>query len=86
MPGAISTGLQRHMSREELRDRGWVDDNGEAASWWKEPQQGARDACSGRPSPLNWTAWEGNISRTARLLCRGLEATRDSLVSTYRTR
>lgn len=43
-PGAIRTGLQQHLSQEDLRTRGWVDEQG---NWidttlnWKTPAQGA---------------------------------------------
>jgi NAD(P)-dependent dehydrogenase (short-subunit alcohol dehydrogenase family) len=36
MPGAINTGLQRHLDEEALRERGWLDTSG-----WKTPEQGA---------------------------------------------
>src|SRR5579884_1147393 len=41
-PGGIRTGLQQHLSREDLLARGWIDEQG---NWlitsWKSPQQGA---------------------------------------------
>ncbi|TCO52621.1 SDR family NAD(P)-dependent oxidoreductase [Actinocrispum wychmicini] len=36
MPGAISSGLQRHLSADDMRARGWDDRSG-----WKTPSQGA---------------------------------------------
>lgn len=42
MPGAIHTPLQRHLSDEDLRARGWLDDEGKAVlDDWKTPPQGA---------------------------------------------
>lgn len=42
MPGAIHTPLQRHLSDEELRARGWIDEAGnDVQTGWKTPQQGA---------------------------------------------
>ncbi|MCO5993840.1 SDR family NAD(P)-dependent oxidoreductase [Actinoallomurus rhizosphaericola] len=38
MPGAIRTGLQRHMSQEELAARGW---DTATPPGWKTPEQGA---------------------------------------------
>ena len=43
MPGAIMTGLQRHMPARELLARGWAAPDGRPAGppGWKTPQQGA---------------------------------------------
>jgi NAD(P)-dependent dehydrogenase (short-subunit alcohol dehydrogenase family) len=42
MPGAIHTGLQRHLSPDDLRRRGWLGASGTAVSaGWKTPEQGA---------------------------------------------
>jgi NAD(P)-dependent dehydrogenase (short-subunit alcohol dehydrogenase family) len=42
MPGAIRTGLQRHLSAAQLRERGWLDaEGGWAAAGWKTAEQGA---------------------------------------------
>jgi len=42
MPGAIRTGLQRHLTDADLRERGWLDAGGGwAAAGWKTAEQGA---------------------------------------------
>jgi NAD(P)-dependent dehydrogenase (short-subunit alcohol dehydrogenase family) len=43
MPGGVHTPLQRHLSDDELRARGWMDPDGRftAPAEWKTPQQGA---------------------------------------------
>jgi NAD(P)-dependent dehydrogenase (short-subunit alcohol dehydrogenase family) len=42
MPGAINTPLQRHLSTEDLRARGWIDGDGHVVgNNWKTPEQGA---------------------------------------------
>ncbi len=40
-PGAIMTDLQRHLSREELLTRKWIDEDGNPNPWFKTPQEGA---------------------------------------------
>lgn len=40
-PGGILTDLQRHMPREELRARHWIDDEGNPNPLFKTPQEGA---------------------------------------------
>lgn len=40
-PGGIITDLQRHMPREELVQRGWVDENGTPNPRFKTPEEGA---------------------------------------------
>lgn len=40
-PGAILTPLQRHLTRDEMRDAGWIDEHGRAADYFKTPAQGA---------------------------------------------
>ncbi len=40
-PGAIMTDLQRHMTREELLARKWVDEQGNPNPLFKTPQEGA---------------------------------------------
>jgi NAD(P)-dependent dehydrogenase (short-subunit alcohol dehydrogenase family) len=40
-PGSIRTGLQQHMSYEEMRALGWYDDAGNLVSYFKTPEQGA---------------------------------------------
>ena len=41
MPGAIVTGLQRHMPKEEQIKRGWIDENGKGNEFFKSIEQGA---------------------------------------------
>jgi NAD(P)-dependent dehydrogenase (short-subunit alcohol dehydrogenase family) len=41
-PGGIMTPLQRHLSQEEMRDRGWIDKDGRPVNPnFKSPEQGA---------------------------------------------
>jgi NAD(P)-dependent dehydrogenase (short-subunit alcohol dehydrogenase family) len=40
-PGGIMTSLQRHMSTAEIRERGWVDENGKVNERFKTVEQGA---------------------------------------------
>jgi len=41
MPGGIMTPLQRHLSREEMVDFGWIDEDGKINERFKTPEQGA---------------------------------------------
>ncbi len=41
MPGGVMTALQRHLSREEMTDFGWIDEAGEVHAGFKTPEQGA---------------------------------------------
>ena len=41
MPGGIRTPLQRHLTDEEMRGFGWVDENGKLNDRFKTPEQGA---------------------------------------------
>jgi len=41
MPGGIMTPLQRHLSREEMTDFGWINEKGEVNARFKTPEQGA---------------------------------------------
>jgi NAD(P)-dependent dehydrogenase (short-subunit alcohol dehydrogenase family) len=51
-PGAILTPLQRHMTRREMVDAGWVDENGELADpGFKTPEQGAATQVWAATSP-----------------------------------
>jgi NAD(P)-dependent dehydrogenase (short-subunit alcohol dehydrogenase family) len=50
-PGGIWTPLQRHLSREEMIDRGWIDESGEALHRFKTPPQGAATTCWAATSP-----------------------------------
>jgi NAD(P)-dependent dehydrogenase (short-subunit alcohol dehydrogenase family) len=40
-PGAILTPLQRHLTRDEMRAAGWIDEQGRPADYFKTPDQGA---------------------------------------------
>ncbi|CAM3875213.1 oxidoreductase [Nocardioides zeicaulis] len=40
-PGGIMTDLQRHMPREELLERGWIDEDGNPNPMFKTPAEGA---------------------------------------------
>ncbi|WP_159942679.1 MULTISPECIES: SDR family NAD(P)-dependent oxidoreductase [unclassified Nocardiopsis] len=51
-PGAILTPLQRHMTRAEMVDRGWVDEDGNLADpGFKTPEQGAATQVWAATSP-----------------------------------
>ena len=50
-PGGIMTGLQKHMTEEEIRSRGWVDEHGEPNPLFKTPAQGASTATWVATSP-----------------------------------
>jgi NAD(P)-dependent dehydrogenase (short-subunit alcohol dehydrogenase family) len=51
-PGAILTPLQRHLTKAEMVDRGWIDDNGALADPdFKTPQQGAATHAWAATSP-----------------------------------
>ena len=42
VPGAVRTGLMRHLSEAEFRARGWIDAEGnDLRQGWKSPEQGA---------------------------------------------
>lgn len=43
-PGGIMTELQRHMPREDLLKRGWIDEDGNPNPLFKSPEQGAATA------------------------------------------
>ncbi|MFG2041834.1 SDR family NAD(P)-dependent oxidoreductase [Dactylosporangium sp. NPDC048998] len=40
-PGAVLTPLQRHLTHDEMRDAGWIDEHGRPADYFKTPAQGA---------------------------------------------
>lgn len=50
-PGGIMTNLQRHMSAEEIKSRGWVDDQGNVNELFKTPEQGASTSTWAATSP-----------------------------------
>lgn len=50
-PGGILTPLQRHLTREEMMERGWVDADGNAIMRFKTPEAGAATATWAATSP-----------------------------------
>ncbi len=51
-PGGILTPLQRHLSHQEMVDRGWIDEDGrEIGQGFKTPEQGAATTCWAATSP-----------------------------------
>ncbi|WP_031485553.1 SDR family NAD(P)-dependent oxidoreductase [Streptomyces bicolor] len=52
-PGAILTPLQRHMAKEEMVERGWIDENGTPLNpeGFKNPRQGAATQVWAATSP-----------------------------------
>jgi NAD(P)-dependent dehydrogenase (short-subunit alcohol dehydrogenase family) len=55
-PGGIMTDLQRHLTKEEQIERGWIDESGEiserAAPFFKTPAQGAATTLWAATSPM----------------------------------
>jgi len=50
-PGGILTPLQRHLSREEMVERGWIDEDGTPLQRFKTPEQGASTATWAATAP-----------------------------------
>ncbi|GAB3648206.1 SDR family NAD(P)-dependent oxidoreductase [Glycomyces tarimensis] len=50
-PGPIKTPLQRHLTFEEQREAGWLDEEGNAVDWFKTPEQGAATQTWAAASP-----------------------------------
>jgi NAD(P)-dependent dehydrogenase (short-subunit alcohol dehydrogenase family) len=50
-PGAILTPLQRHLTKQEMVDRGWIDENGDTLMEFKSPEQGAATSAWAATSP-----------------------------------
>ncbi|MFF1630743.1 oxidoreductase, partial [Streptomyces sp. NPDC058272] len=52
-PGGILTPLQRHLAKEEMVERGWIDENGEPLNpeGFKTPEQGAATEVWAATSP-----------------------------------
>jgi NAD(P)-dependent dehydrogenase (short-subunit alcohol dehydrogenase family) len=51
-PGGILTPLQRHLSKQEMVDRGWIDEDGNPANpGFKTPEQGAATSVWAATSP-----------------------------------
>ncbi|MFQ4149149.1 SDR family NAD(P)-dependent oxidoreductase [Arthrobacter sp. LAPM80] len=51
-PGGIMTGLQRHLSQEEMVAAGWMDSTGKLKDGFKTPEQGAATSVWSATSPL----------------------------------
>ena len=51
-PGGIMTNLQRHMSAESIRERGWVREDGSMPPGFKTPEQGASTSTMVAVSPV----------------------------------
>ena len=64
-PGGILTPLQRHLTQEEMRERGWIDEHGnQIGAGFKSPEQGAATQ-AWTPPPGSSTAWAACTARTA---------------------
>lgn len=63
-PGEILTPLTRHVSREEMLDAGWVDEQGNVSGSFKTPEQGAATQVWAATSP-DWRASAVSTARTA---------------------
>lgn len=63
-PGEILTPLTRHVSREEMLDAGWVDEQGNVSGSFKTPEQGAATQVWAATSP-DWRASAASTARTA---------------------
>ncbi|HEY0808270.1 MAG TPA: SDR family NAD(P)-dependent oxidoreductase [Pseudonocardiaceae bacterium] len=50
-PGGIMTPLQRHLTRQEMLDRGWIDEAGNVIAAFKTPEQGAATTVWAATSP-----------------------------------
>jgi NAD(P)-dependent dehydrogenase (short-subunit alcohol dehydrogenase family) len=51
-PGGILTPLQRHLTQEEMRERGWIDEHGnQVGAGFKSPEQGAATQVWAATSP-----------------------------------
>ena len=50
-PGGIATPLQRHLSREEMRASGWIDEDDNVIGEFKTPEQGAATTVWAATSP-----------------------------------
>ncbi len=51
-PGGIMTGLQRHLTREEMIAAGWMDETGKVRDGFKTTEQGAATSVWAATSPL----------------------------------
>jgi NAD(P)-dependent dehydrogenase (short-subunit alcohol dehydrogenase family) len=50
-PGVIATNLSRHLSQEEMRAAGWIDEHGNPSGQFKTPEQGAATTVWAAASP-----------------------------------
>ena len=50
-PGGILTPLQRHLTKQEMVERGWIDEQGNALMEFKSPEQGASTSAWAATSP-----------------------------------
>jgi NAD(P)-dependent dehydrogenase (short-subunit alcohol dehydrogenase family) len=50
-PGGILTPLQRHLTKQEMVERGWIDEQGNALMEFKSPEQGASTSAWAASSP-----------------------------------
>ncbi|MBR8744047.1 SDR family NAD(P)-dependent oxidoreductase [Nocardiopsis sp. MG754419] len=65
-PGAIRTSLQRHMSTEEMVDRGWIDAQGTVVNpTFKSPEQGAATQV--------WAATSPRLAHLGGLYCENVD-------------
>ncbi|MCB0969221.1 MAG: SDR family NAD(P)-dependent oxidoreductase [Ilumatobacter sp.] len=60
-PGGIMTELQRHLPQEEMRERGWIDDDGNVNPLFKSPEQGAATSV--------WAATSPSLAGTGGVYC-----------------
>lgn len=65
-PGGILTPLQRHLPKEEMVERGWIDENGTPLNpaGFKTPNRVRPPRCGRRPRP-SCPAWAASTARTA---------------------
>ena len=61
-PGGIVTPLQRHLSREEMRAAGWIDDDDNMIGEFKTPEQGA--------ATTPWAATSPQLEGKGGVYCR----------------
>ena len=65
-PGGIMTPLQRHLSQEEMRERGWIDETGKPINPnFKSPEQG--------PATQTWAATSPQLDRMGGVYCEDCE-------------
>ena len=62
-PGGIMTGLQQHLSREDMNALGWLDADGKPRQGFKTPAQGAATSAWAKSADGFW----GEFAELARL-------------------